>query len=243
MFAAFQDLVTFEVKARDGGLLGRLHDLSFDDASWQVRHVIVDTGRWLPHRILMHPLAVRRLDPQRRQVELMVTRSQVEQGPSVDADQPLSRRQAERYYRHFGWPAYWQPRGWGPVQGPTASHLSPPGRPAPAEPGVAPEECDPHLRGVRALLGCVLHVHHDRVGPVDDVLVDTGTWEIRQLVVDSGSWWAGKQTLVSPQPGAQLDCARRLIHFDADPEGLSGSPVRQGEPLFVSSRTAGTAGR
>jgi sporulation protein YlmC with PRC-barrel domain len=238
MFAAFKEIVTFDVKARDGGLLGRLHDLSFDDASWRVRHLIVDTAGWLPHRFLMHPLAVHRLDPESRRIELMVTRSQVEGGPAVDTDQPLSRSQTERYYRHFGWPAYWQPLAWGPVQGPTSNHPGGARRPAPAQ--ATPDECDPHLRSAQTLLGCLLQVHNHRVGQVDDVVVDMGTWEIRQLVVDSGHWSAGKQTLVSPQIGAQMDWVGRLIHFDGDGEDVDRSALRQRDlPLAGSRRTAG----
>jgi sporulation protein YlmC with PRC-barrel domain len=237
MFTAFKELVTFEVRARDGGLLGKLHDLSFDDASWRVRHLIVDPTGWLPHRILMHPLAVHRLDPEIRRIELMVTRSQVEGGPAVDTDQPLSRSQTERYYRHFGWPAYWQPLAWGHVHRPTSNHPGPVTRPAPTP--ATPGECDPHLRSARALLGCLLQVHNHRVGQVDDVLVDTGTWEMGQLVVDGGRWWAGKQTLGSPQLGAQIDWVRRLIHFDGDREGVGPSAFPQHDLLARSGRTAG----
>ena len=55
----------------------------------------------------MHPLAIRRCDPERQLIELVVSRSEIERGPVVDADRPLSARRAEQYYRHFGWPAYW----------------------------------------------------------------------------------------------------------------------------------------
>jgi len=43
------------VRAGDG-LAGSVKDLLFDDRSWKVRWMVVDTGHWLPGRqILVHP--------------------------------------------------------------------------------------------------------------------------------------------------------------------------------------------
>jgi sporulation protein YlmC with PRC-barrel domain len=232
MLAALKNLFAYEIKARDPDLLGGLHDLSFDDLSWQVRHLIVDTTAWLARKLMLHPLAVRRLDPTSRLIELTVARAHVEQAPALDPDEPLSRARAEPYYRYFAWPPYWQPFGPGFARGP---RLHPPSPDNPVERTAvgAAEDCDPHLRSARALIGCLVRARDEPVGQVDDVLVDVGTWEIKQLVVDTRSWWSGKNVLVSVSDAARVHWARRLIRLDLDPEGISRTPIQTPDPAPV----------
>jgi hypothetical protein len=73
----------------------------------------------------------------------------------------------------------------------------------------------------------------ERVGQVDDVMVDVGTWEIRQLVVDTGSWWSVKHVLIPLSGAAQVAWARRLICLDLDLDGISRAPVHQGNPSLA----------
>ena len=209
MLAGVSDLTQYDVSARDGEL-GRLNDLLFDQSSWQIRYLVVDARSWLGRRVLMHPLAVRRFDPARRVVELAVKRSQLESSPPVDADQPVSHRQAERYYRHFGWPAYWAPSGFGSPGGPHAGN------------GAAAFVGDPNLRSTRELLGCQVRARDEGAGQVEDLLCDSATWTINHLVVDTRSWWLGnKQVLIAPALTRQVDWAGRLIQLERD-SSLSG---------------------
>ena len=233
MFAALKNLISYEVMGRDRAPMGTLQDLSYDDLSWQVRHLIVNTTTWLSRRLLIHPLAVRRLDPASRLIELTVARSHVELAPALDADEPLSRQRAEAYYRHFGWPPYWQPFGPGFAGGPRLRPLSP-DNPVERDAGTtAADECDPHLRRARALIGSLVQARGERVGQVDDVMVDVGTWEIRQLVVDTGSWWSVKHVLIPLTGAAQVDWARRLIRLDMHQDDISRAPIQQRDPALA----------
>ena len=46
------------------GRVGVVKDFLFDDQSWKVRWMVVDTGHWLPGRqILIHPLGDRSARP------------------------------------------------------------------------------------------------------------------------------------------------------------------------------------
>ncbi len=62
MLFAVSGLRGCPVKAGDG-LVGTVKDLLFDDRSWKVRWMVVDTGHWLPGRqILVHSSAIAPLD-------------------------------------------------------------------------------------------------------------------------------------------------------------------------------------
>jgi hypothetical protein len=65
------------VQARDGPV-GRVRDIVLDDATWEIREVVVDTRPWWPGRLAqVHPQYVERVDPRGRNVRVHLTREQV----------------------------------------------------------------------------------------------------------------------------------------------------------------------
>ena len=56
----------YAIEASDGDI-GTVSDFLFDDASWLVRWLVVDTGNWLSGRkVLLPPSALGRLDANNR---------------------------------------------------------------------------------------------------------------------------------------------------------------------------------
>ena len=96
MLRSANAIVGLAVRARDGEA-GTVSDLLFDDRDFTVRWVVIDTGNWLPGRKVLVP-------PDRTHVadgaETLVgpalsveqTREEIENGPGIDRDAPVSRR-------------------------------------------------------------------------------------------------------------------------------------------------------
>jgi uncharacterized protein YrrD len=85
--SAFKGLT---IAATDGDI-GSVTDLYFDDLSWTIRYLVVDTGTWLPGRqVLISPLSVRQVDDK---ILMSLTRAQVQNSPPVEADKPVNRQQ------------------------------------------------------------------------------------------------------------------------------------------------------
>jgi hypothetical protein len=102
------DLQGFTIGATDGDI-GQVDAFYFDDASFTVRHLVVDTGGWLTGRkVLISPMALRAVDWDGKRIEVALTKSQVEQSPDIDTNQPVSRQQEINYYRYYGYPQYWE---------------------------------------------------------------------------------------------------------------------------------------
>jgi hypothetical protein len=94
------------IHARDGQI-GAVKDFFFDDRSWHVRFMVVDTGNWLPgRRVLISPVSIARADRVERQIEVNVYKQQVKDSPDVDTRRPVSRQMEERIYQHYAWPLY-----------------------------------------------------------------------------------------------------------------------------------------
>src|SRR5471030_1282550 len=76
----------YAIEASDGRL-GTVSDFLFDDASWLVRWLVVDTGKWLSGRkVLLPPTVLGHLDEKREQFSVRLTMQAVKDSPDIDAD-------------------------------------------------------------------------------------------------------------------------------------------------------------
>src|ERR1035437_6312095 len=80
----------FVVRATDGEL-GTVDQIYFDDETWAIRYLIVETGGWLSgRRVLISPISVVHTDLQARRVDVALTKQQVENSPDIDTRKPRS---------------------------------------------------------------------------------------------------------------------------------------------------------
>ena len=90
--------------AASDGRLGTVSDFLFDDASWRVRWLVVDTGSWLSGRkVLLPPSALGHLDLAGEQFSVRLTMQQVKDSPDIDAERPVSRQMESDVYDYYGW--------------------------------------------------------------------------------------------------------------------------------------------
>ena len=84
MLRSAREVVGYYVAATDGDI-GHVEDLLIEDASWTIRHLVVDTRNWLPGRkVLIGPDRLRSVDWGGRQILLDLTRREVEASPEYD---------------------------------------------------------------------------------------------------------------------------------------------------------------
>src|SRR6266852_3065367 len=101
MLRAVSEMKGLNIAATDGDI-GGVKDFYFDDLSWSMRYLVVDTGSWLPGRqLLISPMPIRRSTAD--QVFLGLTTDEVENSPPIDTDKPVDRQQEttlSQYYRY-----------------------------------------------------------------------------------------------------------------------------------------------
>lgn len=74
------------------GEAGTVCDLLFDDTTWRLRWLAVNTRRWLPrHEVLLPTSVLGRPDPVRRRLPVHLTMRQVEDGLAAERHLPVSR--------------------------------------------------------------------------------------------------------------------------------------------------------
>jgi len=215
--------------AGSDGPLGTVSDFLFDDASWKMRWLVVDVGRWLSGRNVLIPVsALGRPDPASRQFFVKLTVQQIKVCPDIAQHLPVSRQAESDLYAYYGWEPYWADSYFGDMM-PTAFVPRPYqalARPrelgrvnSPKRPG------DPHLRSIEAIIGYHVHATDGEIGHVGDFLAEEPGWDIRYIKVDTKNWLPGRRVVISPLSISAIDWAQRLVFLDVDREKVRHSPL------------------
>lgn len=229
MLRAASEVNGLSIAAVDGDI-GSVKDLYFDDLTWTVRYLVVDTGSWLPGRqVLISPMSVRGPGLDRIAVEL--TRDQVQNSPPVETDKPVDRQQEEALARYYSHRYYWEgPYRWGLLAYPG---MPPVPAPVASDPVVqemlARErdriEGDPALRSAKDVTGYYIAALDGEIGHVEDFLIDDEAWAIRYMVVDTRNWWPGKKVVVSPEWIKTVSWADSKVHVDLRQDEVKAAPA------------------
>jgi len=74
----------FHIVATDGGI-GHVDDFLVDEATWEVRYLVVDTSNWIGGKsVLISATVINGIDSPSKEIRVALTRDEVEHSPSVD---------------------------------------------------------------------------------------------------------------------------------------------------------------
>ncbi len=221
-----KQLEHYELRARDGKI-GHVRDFLFDDRSWVVRYLVIDTGSWLNSRkVLVSPTAVSRAEWEQKLLPVNLTRDQVRTSPGIETEGPVTREQEAALSTYYNWPAYWGAVGFPDVGFalPTIPIVPPPGALEDATGTSTALLTEHHLRSVRAVTGHAIEATDGEIGHVDDFLIDDFNWSIRYLIVDTGNWLPGKKVILAPQWIHQVGWDEAKVFVDLTRAAVQASP-------------------
>ena len=200
-----RELIGWTALAR-GGPAGIVRDLLVDDRRWRVRHLVVETLSLARVRhALVSPKTVRRLNDERRRVELSLEQWEVSAAPDIDYDPPIAVQQEQLHYDTLGWRYYLrQP------QAPEATIAATAQRGVLAPRTRARQSNDPHLRSVAVMSGYPVEGQDGRIGVLRDFVLDDQTWQIGCVVVEAR---AGDVAVSVERVGA-IDWTRSVMYVD-----------------------------
>jgi len=209
------DLTAYSFQARDDEL-GRLKQVYFDDQDWQVRYLVVQTGRWLLGKeVLLVPGVITGIDDVSKTIQVDLTRKQIENAPPVDSEQPVSEHYQKQYYSYYEWEPYW-----------TTDPLSQatPVIPLFIEPEAPTEPENPHLRSSDEVSDYHLDTASGSIGHVADIILDDQEWKVRYLEIDTRNWLPGRHVLVSPAWVQRIDWVDQQVQVELSRELVLSAP-------------------
>jgi sporulation protein YlmC with PRC-barrel domain len=216
--------------AASDGTIGTVSDFLFDDTSWMIRWLVVDTGNWLSGRkVLLPPSVLGHAEPSETTFPVHLTRAEVEASPELDTHVPVSRQFETYIYDYYGWSPYWGSGdhlgGYGLLGNPMPMLSDPEVQRRVDDISRQQQSADaPHLRSAVAVTGYHIHATDGEIGHLSDIMVEDTDWRVHYLVVDTSNWWNGKLVLISPHSARDIRWTERLIYLDVDRQKVNDSP-------------------
>lgn len=220
-------LVGYAIRATDGDL-GKVDEFYFDDQTWTIRYLVVETGTWLSGRkVLLSPLALGEPDWESRTFAANLTMEQVRNSPHIDTDTPVSQQHEMELSGYYAWPMYS-----GSQYSSSTSYGTAPSGPQmylktePEEGAAVPESHDDlHLRSTRSVTGYHIEAADGPIGHVEDFISDDQSWVLHFLVVETHNWMpGGRRVLIAPEWITSVEWGESKVIVDLSREAIEGSP-------------------
>ena len=233
MFINAKILSGFAINAFDGEL-GKVEEFYFDDESWAIRYLVVETGGWLGGRqVLISPFSITGVDMEAKRVDVSLTMDQVKNSPGIDTELPVSRQHEAEYSGYYGFPYYWGgPNLWGPAYVPSGLAIAMDTPIQAAAEKARRESADSHLRSTESITGYTIEARDGEIGHVDGFVIDDENWLIRYVEVATRNWWPGKKVLISPRWMERISWAESRVYVGLTREAIQTGPEYvESEPL------------
>lgn len=95
------EVTGYRIHARDGEI-GQVSDFLFEDEEWIIRHLVADTGNWLPGRkVLVAPPWIERIQWADNAVYVTLTKESVRHSPPFDPDLLDNEEYERELLQHF----------------------------------------------------------------------------------------------------------------------------------------------
>lgn len=221
-----KELYGYKLAATDGDI-GHVKDFYFDDNTWVIRYLIADTGSWISGRlVLLSPHAFGSIDADQKTLHVKLRKKQIEDSPSPEMHQPVSRQYEIEYYRYYGWPAYWEGGAiWGLGGFPVV--LPPSREEIAATNRRIHHRDDKHLQSAKSVTGYAIHATDGEIGSVAGFMVDPKSWAICQVVVETGHWFSGKEILLSPAHIRRISYEDSTVFINVDKSAVEHTAEHQ----------------
>ncbi len=215
----------FVIRATDGEL-GTIDEFYFDDKTWAIRYLTIETGGWLDERrVLISPISIIQTDWQAKRLDVNLTKEQVRHSPDIDTHKPVSRQHEAEYSGYYGYPYYWDgPNLWGPAFIPAGLTVPLSISAEVAAERMSRESVDSHLRSSEAVAGYAIEATDGEIGHINSFIVDDEAWAIRYIEVATRNWWPGKKVLIAPSWVKQVSWEESKVSVSLTRAAIESGP-------------------
>lgn len=103
-----KEIAGYHIHAIDGEI-GHVKDFIFDEETWKLRYLIIDTRNLLPGKeVLLSTKWITDIYWQDRTVQVNVKKEDIRNAPEYRLNEPISRRFEEDLHTHYGKTGYWK---------------------------------------------------------------------------------------------------------------------------------------
>ncbi|MDG5790032.1 PRC-barrel domain-containing protein [Evansella sp. AB-P1] len=238
MFIFSSRIQEFNVQATDGQL-GKVKDIYFDEDNWVLRYLVIDTIKWLPGRkVLVSPISFDYVDFENFTVNIFDSKEEIKNSPSIQENQPVTRKQEILLNTHFGWPHYWSyldnNRLWGEFSTPQELKRLNSNKEVT---DLTPEQEEKKLRSVNEMRGSLsgysIIAKDGEIGHVSDFIIDDENWRIKYFVASTANWLIGKFVVLSVDWIERISYHEKKIYVDLPKDKIKNGPFFELDKPFT----------
>jgi sporulation protein YlmC with PRC-barrel domain len=237
MNRSLNSLIGYTIGASDGEI-GKVKEFYFDDKTWTIRYLIVETGNWLSGRkVLIAAEMLLKPEWDKEIFRVNLSMEQVRNSPDIDTEQSVSRQEEIKWQRYYLHTSYW---GNGFYEGGMPYYMHEVINDVPGKGLPQKSEHISHLRSTGKVTGYNIMATDGIIGEVKDFIVNDANWRIKFLVVDTGHWLPGKKVIISPKLIDEIDWATSEVsvktsinHVRNSPEYNPAQPVSEDHEVHL----------
>lgn len=217
MLQSTAHLIGFSLSATDGEI-GKVKDFYFDDNTWKIRYLVVETGNWLfGRKVLIAPHAILHSLEESRTIAVSMTKEQVKNSPDIDTDKPVSKQSEADLYQHYAWPYGSAGMGYPSAAMITgAAELS-------NEMDNVEHHYDKHLRSYKHITDYKVYNEDGPVGDTEDFLLNTEDWTLPYLIVHTPVSSSNEKTVIPTRKIRSIDLNTYMVLIDLSTASLASS--------------------
>ncbi len=231
MLRKLHSLKSFVVNGKNGKL-GKVDDFYFDQEQFVVRYLVIDTGSWLEHeQTLISTHAIDNIDFDSSIIHVNLSSDELEDSPSIEKNEPISKSKEKALIEYFGWPDYWK------KSHSSDSELIHAGiterkkllnfktLQKEDEAKQKAKKVESNLRSLEEIRGYKIHAKDDKFGHLEDLFVEEeDSWIIRYLLIDTRNIMEGKLVIIAPEWIESINWFDKEIFIDKDKKEIEESP-------------------
>ncbi len=210
MLLQSQELLDYKINAVEG-VIGLISDLYFDDEDWLIRYFVVDLSIAPGRKTLISPLSVNGVQRDKRLVDVALSKEQVTHSPDIDTKLPVHRQHEMGLIDYYQWETYWPVAHLNALEGNGRTD--------------AEDRIEPHLRSLIEVGGYQIHTYDEKeIGHVEGAVIDSRTWAIQALIVDTSKYFAGKRVRIAEDLISSIDWAKREVFVNVLSDAIKEAP-------------------
>ena len=223
MKRSVNNLIGYTINAKDGEM-GKVNEFFFDDHTWSIRYLVVDTGNWFAEKKVLIPhAALGKTDWESRTFHVNLTMEQVKNSPDIDTEKTVSRQNEMSLFDHYMLPVYWGEAFYATPFGMIPSIHIVKDSTYKGDKKPVQSRKDHHLRSTNKVTGYHIHANDGEIGHIQDFIVDDEKWNLCSIVVDTKNWLSGERVLILSEMINRIDWDESEIYVDVSRETIKNS--------------------
>lgn len=226
MYTTFCNIQGFSVKTWDQEIVGHIKSLYFDELTWTVRYILIETILFVDKKTaIITPVTIDKIKLDERMVVLSLKKDHIEKSPDIDGVMPLSREKELDLAERYEWPAYWEDLSASMpdvVEELTISKESPTAERSEME--------NNPVRDMATILSYQVVAQRDSIGSAKDFIFDTDTWHVAFLIVYVAGL-RGQEVMLPPTAIAQVNWQEKAVYTNTQADTVKKAPEFTKETL------------